>query len=140
MCGRLNFCATLLRIKQKMFIFSRCINDIITTFWYSFWLLTCKTPSGVSFPGSSLLWLGLWTFMNVIKQWIVTDRCQTEGQKFSEMDGFKWSLDKFLTTVFSAYLPDCKRTKAGEQVQLSTYIFWKTNFASSFMKVRFFYI
>ena len=38
-----------------MFIFSRCTNDIITTFWYSFWLLTWKTPSGVSISGSSLL-------------------------------------------------------------------------------------
>ena len=38
-----------------MFILSRFSNDIITTFWYSFWLLTWKNPSGVSIPGSSLL-------------------------------------------------------------------------------------
>ena len=38
-----------------MFIFSRCTNDIITTFSYSFWFLTWKNPSRVSFPGSSLL-------------------------------------------------------------------------------------
>ena len=62
----LNFCATPLYIKQKMFIFSRCTNDIITKFWYSFWLLTWKNPSGVSIPGSSHLWLGiaLWVPMN----------------------------------------------------------------------------
>ena len=53
--GGLNFCATILCIKQKMFIFSRCTNDIITTFWYSLWFRTWKNPLRVSFPGSSLL-------------------------------------------------------------------------------------
>ena len=42
-----------------MFIFSRCTNDIISTFWYSFWFPTWKNPSRVSFPWSSLLWVGL---------------------------------------------------------------------------------
>ena len=38
----LNICATPLCIKQKMSIFSRCTKDIITIFWYFFWLLTWK--------------------------------------------------------------------------------------------------
>ena len=42
-----------------MFTFSRCTSDIITTFWYSFWLPTLKNLSRVSIPGSSLLWFGL---------------------------------------------------------------------------------
>ena len=42
-----------------MFIFSRCTNDIISTFWYSLWFRTWKNPLRVSFPGSSLLWIPL---------------------------------------------------------------------------------
>ena len=42
-----------------MFIFSRCTNDIITTFWYSLWFWTWKNPLRVSFPGSSLLWVNV---------------------------------------------------------------------------------
>ena len=64
-CGRLNFCATPLYMKQKMFIFSRCTNYIITTFWYSFWFPTWKNPSRFSFPGSSLLCLGYLVKLNV---------------------------------------------------------------------------
>ena len=55
-CDRLNFCATPLFIKQKMFLFSRWTNGVITIFWYSFWFPTLKNPLGVSVPGSSLLW------------------------------------------------------------------------------------
>ena len=45
-----------------MFIFSRCTNDIITTFWYSIWFWAWKNPLRVSFPGSSLLWFKVTLF------------------------------------------------------------------------------
>ena len=37
--------------------FCRCTNDVTMTFWYLYWFQICKKPLGVSFPGSSVLWL-----------------------------------------------------------------------------------
>ena len=37
--------------------FCRCTNDVTMTFWYLYWFQICKKPLGVSFPGSSVLWI-----------------------------------------------------------------------------------